>query len=96
MNGYKTFLFYAADCICPYLRHRDELGLVDVPLRDVGEAGEDEHAHDDHEHEEAELLVAVLQREAQGLQARDVAGELEYSQDSHDTEDLYGHIKQVR
>ena len=34
---------------------------------------EDEHAHDDYQHEQAELLVAVLQRHAQGLHQSEVS-----------------------
>ena len=64
--------------------------LVAVLLPDIGEAGEDEHPHDDHEAEEPELLVRVLERGAECLEARDVAAEAEDPEDPHDPEDL-GH-----
>ena len=71
-------------CHCSLLR------VSIVSLRDVGQAREDQHAHDDDEHEEAELLVRVLQGEAQSLEAGDVAGQLEDAEYSHDAKDLGG------
>ena len=44
-----------------YLRHGDEPRVLLVLLRDVCQAGEDEHAHDHHQHQEAEFLVAEIQ-----------------------------------
>ena len=59
-----------------------------VLLRKVAEAGEDEDAHGEEEHEQAQLLVAVLQREAEGLEAGGVARQLEDTQDPHDAKHL--------
>ena len=61
------------------VHHGGELGLSVVLLKDVGQGGEDEHAHRQEEHEEAQLFVAVAQGETQALQAHGVTGELEYS-----------------
>ncbi len=59
-----------------------------VLLCKVAEAGKDEDAHGQEEHEEAELLVAVLQGEGDGLEAGGVARQLEDAHDPHDAEDL--------
>ena len=64
------------------------LSVVIIPLRDVCQTREDQHAHDDDEHEEAELLVGVLQGETQRLKTGDVSGQFEDAQDSHDAKDL--------
>ena len=50
--------------------------------------GEDEDAHHEEEHEEAELLVAVLQREGDRLQPRRVPRQLEDPHYPHYPEDL--------
>jgi len=60
------------------VHHGGEAGIVGVLFEDVGQGGEDEHAHGHEEHQEAQLLVGVLQREAQALQAHAVASQFEY------------------
>ena len=40
-----------------HLRHRDELRVLFVLLRDIGQPTEDQHPHDDDQHEQAELFV---------------------------------------
>ena len=56
-----------------------ELGavLLGVLLDGEGERGEDEDAHRHEEQEQPQLLVAVLDGEAQALEADRVAGQLE-------------------
>ena len=54
------------------------------------EGGEYEDSHHEEEHEEAELLVAVLQREGDRLQPGRVARQLEDTHDPHYPEDLRG------
>ena len=56
-----------------------ELGavLLGVLLDGEGERGEDEDAHRHEEEEQPELLVAVLDGEAQALQADGVARQFE-------------------
>ena len=43
-----------------YLWHGNKSRSLLVPLRDVGQPGEDQHAHDHHQHQQPELLVAVV------------------------------------
>ena len=72
------------------VHHGGEAGLLVVLalLEDVGQRGEDEHPHGEEEHEQPELLVGVLQGEAEALQADRVAGQLEDAEDAHDAEEL--------
>ena len=65
-----------------------ELGGVLVLLGEEDQAGEDHDAHGQEEDEQAQLVVAPPQCEAQGLQARGVAGQLQDPQYPHDPEDL--------
>ena len=69
-------------------RDGGEAGRVVLALGEVGEAREDEHAECEEEHEQAELLVRALQREAERLQARRVARELQHAQDAQHAEQL--------
>ena len=61
------------------VEHGVELGavLLGVLLDGEGERGEDEDAHRHEEEEQPQLLVAVLDGEAQALQAHRVARQLE-------------------
>ena len=68
--------------------HRVEHRPLLVLLPDVGQSAEDQHPHDDHEHQQPQLLVAVPQSHPEGLEPRDVPGQFEYPQYSHDPEDL--------
>ena len=83
----------------PDRRHRDrrpperardarEVAARLVLLGEVDEAGEDEDLDGEEHHEQAELLVAALEREAEGLQAGGVARQLEHSEDSKDAQQL--------
>ena len=65
-----------------------EGSLLHLSLREVAEAGEDEHPHGDEHEEEAELLVAVTDGEAETLEASGMSGELQDPQNSHHSEDL--------
>ena len=69
---------------------RDALELIPVPLAlcKEGETGEDEDAHGEEEHEEAELLVAVLEGEGDGLEPGGVSRQLKDSHDTHNSEHL--------
>ena len=57
-------------------------------FRKVAQAWKDEHTHGEEQHEQAELLVAVLQGEGDGLETGGVSGQLEDSHDSHNSENL--------
>ena len=50
------------------VQHVGEGGAGVVVFEDVGQRGEDQDTHGEEEHEEAQLLVAVLEGEAQALQ----------------------------
>ena len=65
-----------------------EQGLLLVLFRKITQTGENEDAHGQKEHEEAELLVRVLEREAERLEAGRVAGQLEDPEDTHDPKHL--------
>ncbi len=66
---------------CPPVRiqHVGEGGAGIVVLEDVGQRGEDEDAHCQEKHEEAQLLVTVLQGEAQTLETNRVPSKFENS-----------------
>ena len=76
-------------------RDGGEAGRVVLALGEVREAREDEHAEREEEHEQAELLVRALQREAERLQPRRVARELQHAQDAQHAEQLE-HAAHVR
>ena len=62
------------------VHHGDEGRAFVVLFEDVGQGGEDEDAHRHEQHEQPKLLVAVLQGEAQTLQAHGVTGQFEDSE----------------
>jgi len=71
------------------LRDADELGLLDLLLGEVRQAGKDENADGDEHHEKSEFLVAATQGVAERLQPDRVARQLQYPQYAHDAEDLH-------
>ena len=48
-----------------HLRHRDELRVGLIFLRDVGQATEDQHPHDDHQHQQTKLFVTETRSESE-------------------------------
>ena len=65
------FIYRGHSDECPPIsvHHGDEGAALVVLLEDVGQRGEDQDAHRHEQHEQAQLLVAVLQGEAQTLKA---------------------------
>jgi hypothetical protein len=63
--------------------------ILFILLCKVAETRKDEDPHGEEEHEEAQLLVAVLQGEGDGLEPGGVAGQLEDAHDPHDAEHLH-------
>ena len=89
------------DCPVEGLREGVEHCVRFILLQGISEASKDEHAHADRHGEEEELPggelvkghllpVAVPQGRTKGLQASDVPGQLEDSQDAQNTENLRG------
>ncbi len=70
------------------LRDGPEGCVVLVLLGKVDERRENEDAHAEEEEQEAHLLVGVLERVSQGLEAGRVPGQFEDPEDTHDSEHL--------
>lgn len=77
------------DCRPPE-RSRDagEVGARLVFFGEVDETGKDEDLDGEEHHQQAELLVAALERVAEGLKSGGVAGQLEHAEDSKDAQQL--------
>ena len=74
--------------VISHLWNWSEFCVEHLPLGKVGQAGENEDPHGQEEEEQAQLLVGISDCEAERLETRRVPGQLEDSQNPHDSEGL--------
>ena len=87
----NVFIFSLSVLTWRFFSERSRTHQLDV----ISQTGEGEAGDDEDEDEEAELPGALAEGEDDGLETARVAGELEYSGQLEDTEDLENSLKVV-